>query len=131
MALPQRHRLRGRRVFERLLRQGRRIHGTAMVLRLLPADPALLAPHDRLQPASAWRCGVVVSGKVSRRAVVRNRLRRQLHAHLLKTLSSGAAADPAAPLWLLLSLRPGSAELERDRLLGECSDLLRRAGLTP
>ncbi|MFM7362317.1 MAG: ribonuclease P protein component [Cyanobium sp.] len=126
MALPQRHRLRGRRVFERLLRQGRRWHGEAMVLRVLPAEAGLLEPRDRLLPASPWRCGVVVSGKVSKRAVVRNRLRRQLHAHLL-------AVPPRAetPLWLLLSLRPGSAELERDRLLGECSDLLRRAGLTP
>lgn len=131
MALPQRHRLRGRRVFERLLRQGRRIHGNAMVLRLLPSNPALLDQRDRRQPASAWRCGVVVSGKVSKRAVVRNRMRRQLHAHLLTTLPAEPGADGAQPQWLLLSLRPGSAELDRDGLLGECSDLLRRAGLTP
>ena len=69
---------------------------------------------------------MVVSGKVSRRAVVRNRLRRRLHAHLLAHPPSGGA-----PLWLLLSLRPGSAELSTDALLGECDDLLRRAGLTP
>jgi ribonuclease P protein component len=117
-------------VFDRLLRQGRRIHGNTMVLRLLPAHEALLDQRDRRQPASAWRCGVVVSGKVSKRAVVRNRLRRQLHAHLLTTLSAGAGADGEEPLWLLLSLRPGSAELDRDGLLRECSDLLRRAGLT-
>ena len=110
-----------------------------MVLRLLPADPVLLDPRDRLQPSSPWRCGVVVSGKVSKRAVVRNRLRRHLHDHLLRTLAAAAAAaattdgqpDAKKPLWLLLSLRPGSAELDRDHLLGECSDLLRRAGLTP
>jgi ribonuclease P protein component len=97
-----------------------------MVLRVLPAEPALLSPADFRHPASPWRCGVVVSGKVSRRSVVRNRLRRSLHTHLL-------AAPPCTkqPLWLLLSLRPGSAELPLDDLLGECSDLLRRAGLTP
>ena len=135
MALPQLHRLRGLRVFERLLRQGRRFHADAMVLRVLPADSSLLEPRDRDQPASPWRCGVVVSGKVSKRAVVRNRMRRQLHALLLQTLAvqapAAAAAKAAAPLWLLLSLRPGSAELDSGRLLGECSDLLRRAGLTP
>jgi ribonuclease P protein component len=112
-------------VFERLLRQGRRWHGQAMVLRVLPADAGLLEPRDRQRPASPWRCGVVVSGKVSKRAVVRNRLRRQLHALLLNRMGGDTQ-----PLWLLVSLRPGSAELERDRLLGECSDLLRRAGLT-
>lgn len=126
MALPQRHRLRGLRVFERILRRGRRFHGNAIVLRLLAAEPALYAGPDRHQSPSPWRCGVVVSGKVSRRAVVRNRLRRRLHAHLL-------AHPPGTdqPLWLLLSLRPGSAELPPDALLGECTDLLRRAGLTP
>ncbi|MFN9618564.1 MAG: ribonuclease P protein component [Synechococcaceae cyanobacterium] len=126
MVLPQRHRLRGVKVLDRILRQGRRLHGSAMVLRLLPAHPNLLPPRDRAAPPSPWRCGVVVSGKVSRSAVVRNRLRRQLHAGLL--------ADPPRPdqpLWLLLSLRPGSAELPSHALLGECSDLLRRAGLLP
>jgi len=68
----------------------------------------------------------VVSGKVSRRAVVRNRLRRRLHAHLL-----AHPPQVTEPLWLLLSLRPGCAELPADALLGECSDLLRRAGLLP
>jgi ribonuclease P protein component len=101
-----------------------------MVLRVLPAEVALLEHRDRNRPASPWRCGVVVSAKVSKRAVVRNRLRRQLHAHLLAQLPA-PPQGPEAPLWLLLSLRPGSAELDRDHLLGECSDLLRRAGLTP
>jgi ribonuclease P protein component len=97
-----------------------------MVLRLIAADAALLPPADRDRSSSPWRFGVVVSGKVSRRAVVRNRLRRRLHAHLL-------AHPPrtGAPQWLLLSLRPGCAELSADALLGECDDLLRRAGLTP
>jgi len=126
MALPQRHRLRGVRVFERLHRRGRRLHGTNLVLRVLPACVELLSPLDRAAAPSPWRCGVVVSGKVSRRAVVRNRLRRRLHAHLLTHPPEGGE-----PLWLLLSLRPGSAELPTDALLGECSDLLRRAGLLP
>ena len=68
----------------------------------------------------------MVSGKVSRRSVVRNRLRRRLHAHLMAHPPQGDQ-----PLWLLLSLRPGSAELPDDVVLGECSDLLRRAGLLP
>jgi ribonuclease P protein component len=113
-------------VFERIRRRGRRLHGTAIVLHLMSAEPALLPPADRGQAPSPWRCGVVVSGKVSRRAVERNRLRRRLHAHLLAHLPR-----TGPPLWLLLSLRPGSAELPADALLGECDDLLRRAGLTP
>ena len=126
MALPQRHRLRGRRVFDRIYRSGRRIHGTHLVLRVFPADPSLLPPDSRSHSPSGWRCGVVVSGKVSRLAVRRNHLRRLLQAHLLRELPTAPANH--TPQWLLLSLRPGSADLSPDVLLGECSQLLRKAG---
>jgi ribonuclease P protein component len=41
MGLPPQHRLRGHRVFDRLYRQGRRVHGELMVLRVLAADASL------------------------------------------------------------------------------------------
>jgi ribonuclease P protein component len=97
-----------------------------MVLRLVHAEPDLLPAAERRHPPSDWRCGVVVSSKVSKRAVERNRLRRLLHAHLL-TLRPRAPE----PVWLLLSLRPGSERLPPHRLLGECTDVLRQAGLIP
>ena len=100
-----------------MYREGRRYHGPAMVLRVL----ALAPPSER---PSLWRCSVVVSGKVSKRSVQRNRLRRLLHAHLL-----GLPLTPTGPSCLLISLKPGSATLSDEVLLGECSDLLRKAGL--
>lgn len=127
MALPQRHRLKGQRIFNSLYRKGRASHGPFLVLRWLPAQPDLLPPQQRHQPASPWRCGVVVSGKVHKRAVRRNRLRRLLQQRLL-------ALQPQhgqGPVWLLVSLKPGSAERDADALLGECQDLLLRAGLIP
>ncbi len=125
MALPQRHRLRGQRLFDALYRRGTTVHGSAMVLRWLVADPELLPAREPLPPPSPWRCGVVVSTKVHKRAVQRNRLRRQLHDCLCH-----AAFRPERPsLWLMFSLKPGSAEWERDRLLGECRHLLSKAGL--
>jgi ribonuclease P protein component len=126
VALPQRHRLKGRRIFDRIYRTGRRIHGTHLVLRVLAADQTLLPPDSRSHSPSGWRCGVVVSGKVSKLAVRRNRLRRLLQAHLLRELPATAGSLP--PQWLLLSLRPGCADLDPDVLLGECSQLLRKAG---
>ena len=126
MALPPEHRLRGLRVFERLYRKGRRLQGEWLVLRQLNAEPALLPPRLRLHPASPWRCGIVVSSKVHKRAVRRNRLRRLLQEELRRH-------PPLAkrPLWLMLSLRPGSAEVDPERLLGECRQLLHQAGLRP
>ena len=126
MALPPQHRLRGHRPFDRLYRQGRRLHGQLMVLRVLPAEPGLLPPDVQRHPASAWRFGVVVSSKVHKRAVRRNRLRRLLQADLL----SRPLICPS-PQWLLLSLKPGSADAEPDQLLEEWRQLLRKAGLCP
>lgn len=125
MALPQRHRLKGKRTFDSLYRRGRASHGPFLVLRWLPSQPALLPPAQHGQPPSPWRCGVVVSSKVHKRAVQRNRLRRLLHHHLLQCPIAG----PEGPIWLLISLKPGSADREPAALLGECSELLQRAGL--
>ena len=127
MALSRQHRLRGPRPFARLYRQGRRYQGEWLVLRLLQAEAALLPREDRrASPASGWRCGVVVSTKVHKRAVRRNRLRRLLHEELRRQ-----PPEPRTPLWLLFSLKPGSAEVEESLLLGECRQLLRQAGLSP
>ncbi|MEB3360813.1 MAG: ribonuclease P protein component [Synechococcaceae cyanobacterium] len=222
MALPKHHRLRGHRAIDRLHRQGRRHHSPHLLLRVLSADESLLPPPDRRAHPSPWRCALVISAKVNKRAVVRNRLRRLLHRHLLAHLQCPVAADasgaiqpgpmapsspgpaaqashpkelapteqhrldsaaplppreedsvlrsiasaqppvaalissgepsadgpanrnperpaggwaiaarplPAAPIWLMVSLRPGSADLDDDQLLGECTFVLRRAGL--
>lgn len=127
MALPQRHRLKGQRVFDQVYQRGSRHQGPAMVLRILDAQPGLLPLDQQLHPPSPWRCGVVVSSKVHKRAVRRNRLRRLLHGHLLaQSIGAGGRS-----LWLLLSLKPGSADLPSQALLGECNQLLHQAGLTP
>jgi ribonuclease P protein component len=125
LALPQRHRLKGQRVFDRVYQKGRRIHGPFLVLRILEALPSLLPAAQRTCPASPWRCGVVVSSKVHKRSVRRNRLRRLLHAHLLaQPIEAGDRC-----LWLLLSLKPEAGATAEPLLLEECTHLLRKAGL--
>ena len=129
MVLPRDQRLRGRFVFDRLYQKGRRLHGQLMVLRLLPAEPHLLRPDPRDHTPDSDRLAVVVSSKVSKRAVQRNRLRRLLHDHLGQLLRQQNPQNRGR--WLLISLKPGSAEAEPGALLGECSELLAKAGLTP
>jgi len=132
VVLPRQHRLKGQRVFNRLYRQSRRFEGEFLVLRVMAAESRLLPPDQRTRSASSWRCGVVISAKVSKRAVRRNQLRRLLHNHLLLSLGAPhqSLPPPHPPRWLLLSLKPGCGELDRDQLLGECSHLLRKAGLS-
>lgn len=125
VALPQRHRLKGQSIFDSLYRRGRASHGPFLVLRWLPARAEMLPPCQRTHAASPWRAGVVVSTKVHKRSVRRNRLRRLLHQSLLQL----EIQQQEGPVWLLLSLKPGSAERSADALLGECQELFRRAGL--
>ena len=126
MVLSREHRLRGRFVFDRLYQQGRRFQGNWMVLRTLAAQPELLKPDLRDSSPQSCRLAVVVSNKVSKKAVRRNRLRRLLHTHL-----SASLPGQASGLWLLLSLKPGCCDADDGVLLGECSQLLEKAGLRP
>jgi ribonuclease P protein component len=97
-----------------------------MVLRVVKADPQLLKAPHRHRKSLACRCAVVISSKVSKRAVIRNRLRRRLHDHLRHRLE---IASEHANYWLLIRLKPGSSTTESSLLLEECDRLLHQAGL--
>ena len=97
------------------------------MLQLRVADAAtnlLREPPETLE--GELRFGVVISSKVSKRAVKRNRLRRLLHEAFLRQ----KFRSDLPPTWLLLNLRPGAVELSDDNLLEEWSTLIQRAGLT-
>ena len=126
MVLPASMRLRGHRCFSRLHRSQLRHHGTWMVLRQIQSDRALLRSELRSQSDTACRCALVISNKVSKRAVRRNRLRRLLHNHLRQRLEQ---RTDLAGRWLLISIRPNAAEAEPAQLLEECDSLLKIAGL--
>ena len=132
MVLPQRHRLRGRGLFDYLYQQGRRFHRGLLLLRVAPANPQLLSHHGTSSPTSEeLRFAVVVSTKVSKRSVVRNRLRRRLHEAFVQAAAPATRQFPSVMQshWLLLSLKPGAADLSDDELLREWNALLHQAGL--
>ena len=132
MVLPASMRLRGHRCFNHLHRRGKRFHSTLLVLRTAPARneylnrSAVLKPSSSVAKSARCRVAVVVSSKVSKRAVVRNPLRRRLHDHLRSRFEQ---APEYGSVWLLLSLKPGVAP-ESHALLEECDRLLEQAGLT-
>ncbi len=133
MVLPASMRLRGHRCFDHLHRKGKRFHGTVMVLRKASAHHSLLkrpaTPAGSHSPKRSQNCrvAVVISSKVSKRAVIRNRLRRLLHDHLRSRFEH---APEHASVWLLVSLKPGASTEDHD-LLEECDRLLVQAGMKP
>ncbi|HIK43901.1 MAG TPA: ribonuclease P protein component [Leptolyngbyaceae cyanobacterium M65_K2018_010] len=122
--LPQRHRLRLSRDFTQVYRFGRKAVSSHMVVRVFKpqeqaqpdsAEPFLWPP----QPLTPVKVGITVSQKVHRRAVVRNRLKRQIRAIM-------ATLIPALPagLWVVVSLRPGADQCEYGEFLQELKQLL-------
>ena len=74
MALPPSMRIRGHRCFSRLHRTGRRHHGVWMVLRVMNEEASSCTELQR--EASYGYRALVISNKVSKRSVRRNKLRR-------------------------------------------------------
>ena len=128
MVLPKSMRLKGYKCFDHLHKCGHRYYGSSMVLRVVQARPQLLKASIRNLEPKSCRCAVVISSKVSKKAVIRNRLRRLIHNHLSQRLSFN---NYHARRWALLSLTPNAMNKTQTPLLEECDILLREAGLFP
>jgi ribonuclease P protein component len=113
--LPRRAFLRASAQFQTVFREGRRLQGTHFrVHAQLHAPPAASGPPDPLAPA---RLGITVSKRVDKRAVGRNRIRRQVREcfrlqrpalppgdYVVLALAGAARQDNAALRVELLSL---------------------------
>ncbi len=126
MVLPESMRLKGYRCFNYLHRAGIRHQSPSMLLRVVKARPELLKPSSRNCEKKTIRVAVTISSKVSKRAVIRNRLRRLIHDHLKSRLSSPKSYQNK---WALLTLKPICSKTDLPPLLQECDRLLNEAGL--
>ncbi len=87
MSLPKPHRLRRRQDFQKVYQYGKRHQGLNLTLRSLQQLPDATTGN-----LPATRFGISISQKVSKKAVVRNLLKRQLKAcirNLLPQIASG------------------------------------------
>ena len=126
MALPASMRLRGHRSFNRLHRAGIRFQGRFMALRIVQGKKYLLKKDLQLHSDEHCRLAVVISNKVSKRSVRRNRLRRTLHNRLKSMLRFRTDLQGQ---WLLFSLTPSAGDANVEILFEECDSLLRSAGV--
>lgn len=118
--LPETNRLKHRKDFSAVYRKGIRRNSAHLSLRALrkPKSVELSKPtaEKSLQPT---RTGISISLKVSKRAVVRNRIKRQIRAalrHLLPRLKLG---------WdLVIVVRPIAQECNYAEILQELEQLL-------
>ncbi|PMB48777.1 ribonuclease P protein component [Fischerella thermalis CCMEE 5201] len=132
MALPKANRLKSRKDFQAVFREGTRRHGSYMTLRALrPSSmkkPSLDTAHDNVKSTNSVlfpiKIGISISTKVSKRAVVRNRLKRQVSAALHQLLPL------LSPGWrLVVVVKPAAAESKcvTQQFLQELEQLLAQA----
>jgi ribonuclease P protein component len=116
VGLPLIHRLKQRRDFQTVYQQGIRRYSRHLILR------ALLTPPGQGKSPSPTRIGIAISQKVSKKAVVRNRLKRKIRAAMREFLPS--MADD----WqIVIVVRPAAVECKYEHFLRELKQLLIKA----
>ncbi|BAY34339.1 ribonuclease P [Nostoc carneum NIES-2107] len=135
MALPKANRLKSRKDFQAVFREGIRRHGAYFTLRALKPSAFKKSSLDtapettQLTDADAThldstKFGISISTKVSKRAVVRNRIKRQITGALYQLLPR------LSPGWrLVVVVKPTAAEREcvSQQFLQELEQLLAQA----
>nr|WP_211173008.1 ribonuclease P protein component [Brasilonema bromeliae] len=129
--MPKANRLKSRRDFQAVFREGIRRHGSHITLRALRPSPSSKPSCDtapetvntntkHLTPA---QIGISISTKVSKRAVVRNRLKRQIAAALYQLLPK------MSPGWRIVVVVKPAADIKcvTQQFLQELEQLLEQA----
>jgi ribonuclease P protein component len=119
VSLPKPHRLRRRQDFQQVYQYGKRHQQLHLTLRSLQHLPSPTTEH-----LPATRFGISVSKTVSKKAVVRNLLKRQVKAALrqmLPQITSGWS--------VVIGVRPSAQGCEYVEILRELEQLLTSAGI--
>ena len=127
MVLPKHMRLKGHRCFDFIYREGFRFHSPSMVLRVTKGNTKLLAKGINSRFSPSIKCALSISNKVSKKSVIRNKLRRLFHQHLSYRLSNIKTNNE---IWAFFSLKPSSMQSSNSNLLKESDKLLFKAGIT-
>ena len=126
LALPRANRLKHRKDFMAVYERGRRRNTANFTLRALRrpkplVTASLLATTPPPAPIGP-QIGISISRKVSKRAVVRNRLKRQIRAifrHLLPRISG--------QWWIVIGVKTSAVECDYGQILQELEQLLVQA----
>ncbi|MCL1465521.1 ribonuclease P protein component [Argonema galeatum] len=123
MALRKANRLKHRQHFSAVFRKGIRRQSANLTLRALKQSADSEGGRSPATgPEFPSRIGISVSLKVSKRAVTRNRIKRQIRAafrHLLPQLKYG--------WWLVVVVKPKAEQCEYQQFLQELEQLLAEA----
>lgn len=112
--IPTRHRFRGRASLRPVYQHGRTVRTDQIALRYL-----------KNERRKSYRCAVVVSKKVSKSAVKRNRIRRRVYESMRLILGD----TPLSYDLVVTIFGEQVAEIETKNLFNQISGLLKKAGI--
>ena len=126
MALPKNMRLKGHRTFNYIHKNSTKYHGEFMTFKVAKSNPEILFSHKFKNTSNNLKVAIAVSKKVSKKAVVRNKLRRILHEWLIKNIQK---INNHKPHWLLVNLKIRDFYNDENKLLEEFQNLMFKSRL--
>ena len=126
MALPKAMRLKGHRTFDYIHKNSVKYYGKLMTFKIARSNPKILISHKNIHSLDNFKIGISISKKVSKKAVIRNKIRRILQDCLLKNFSQ---ENNHRPYWLLVNLKTSNFYYSKTELLEEFQHLIFKSGL--
>ena len=126
MALPKGMRLKGHRTFDYIHKNSVKYYGELMTFKIARSNPKILASNKSIYDLNNFKMAISVSKKVSKKAVIRNKIRRILQDCLLKNFSQ---ENNHKPYWLLVNLKSSVSCNDKIKLLEEFKHLVFKSGL--
>ncbi len=126
MALPKNMRLKGYRTFNYIHKNSIKYDGKLMTLKVAKSNPKILLSHKVTNSPDKLKVAIAISKKVSKKAVVRNKIRRTLQEWLLKNIQK---INYHKPYWLLVNLKIGDFYNDKSTLLEEFQNLMFKSHL--
>ena len=119
-------RLRGHRSFNYIYKNSTRYFGKLVTIRVVEANPDILRSHKIYSNSSNIRIGISISSKVSKKSVIRNKIRRIIHNHLINELN---LQNIHKNKWALVSLNKSIQLKCCPAVLNDCEILFKKSGL--
>ena len=126
MALPKDMRLKGHRTFNYIHKNSIKYHGKLMTFKVAKSNPEILLSHKFSNTSDNLRVAIAISKKVSKKAVIRNKIRRIIQEWLLTNIQK---INNHKPYWLLVNLRIGNFYNDKNILLEEFQNLMFKSHL--
>jgi len=126
MALPKNMRLKGHRTFNYIHKNSKKYYGELMTLKVARSNPKILQSHKLRDTSNNLRLAIAISKKVSKKAVVRNKIRRILQDWLSANIQR---INNHKPYWILVNLRIGNFCNDKNKLLEEFQNLMFKSHL--